>query len=467
MLKRWNQPNGYRDVLKIGLPLVISMGSASVMQFTDRIFLSHYSLDAIAAALPAGIVNLLFMSFFMGVAGYVNVFIAQYIGSGEMRRVGASLWQGLFFCGFAWLFLASLHFFADGLFGISGHPEEVVRLEKIYFSILTVGAGIHITGICLSCFFSGRGLTKPIMVVGLIGTALNIPLDYIMINGVQFGNITLIPDLGIAGAGLATVLSWLFIAAMYAFMIFTKDNEKRFGVRKENKFDKELFRRLMRYGLPGGAQFCLEIFAITFFIFMVGRLAKNDLAATNIVFSLETLAFFPMLGIHITISVLVGQSVGRGRPEEGAEAAKSGVHIVLAYMLFIGIFFLGIPRELLEMFKPNNMTPEAYASIMETGVVLLRFVMVYLMFDAFSLVFFGAIKGAGDTMFIMYIMACAGVFIMIGPILVVTTCFNGGLYALWTIFTAYIATLGISAYARYRQGKWKGMNVIGAVPESV
>ena len=54
----------YREVLRISLPLVVSMSSTMIMEFTDRVFLANYSLDAIAAALPAGITSFLFISFF-------------------------------------------------------------------------------------------------------------------------------------------------------------------------------------------------------------------------------------------------------------------------------------------------------------------------------------------------------------------------------------------------------------------
>ena len=67
-------------MLKIGLPLVVSMGSATVMQFTDRIFLSNYSLESIAAATPAGILSFLFTCFFLGVVTYGNVFVASTPG---------------------------------------------------------------------------------------------------------------------------------------------------------------------------------------------------------------------------------------------------------------------------------------------------------------------------------------------------------------------------------------------------
>ena len=87
VLKRWSKRNGYRQVLAISLPLVASMGSITLMQFTDRVFLANYSVDAIAAAMPAGIASFTFIAFFMGVATYTNAFVAQV----HRRR---SLWAG-------------------------------------------------------------------------------------------------------------------------------------------------------------------------------------------------------------------------------------------------------------------------------------------------------------------------------------------------------------------------------------
>jgi len=76
MFERWSQSNGYRDVLAISLPLVASMGSITLMQFTDRMFLANYSVQAISAALPAGVASFTSIAFFLGVANYTNSFVA-------------------------------------------------------------------------------------------------------------------------------------------------------------------------------------------------------------------------------------------------------------------------------------------------------------------------------------------------------------------------------------------------------
>ena len=84
----------YQALFSVSLPLVLSMAATTVMEFTDRVFLANYDLDAIAAAMPAGVATFLILTFFNGVAGYLNVFIAQYTGAGAPARIGPCIWQG-------------------------------------------------------------------------------------------------------------------------------------------------------------------------------------------------------------------------------------------------------------------------------------------------------------------------------------------------------------------------------------
>ena len=159
--------------MAISLPLVASMGSITLMQFTDRVFLANYSLDAIAAALPAGIVSFTSIAFFMGVANYTNAFVAQYTGAGAFERVGASMWQGIYFSLLAAVLLASLYFLSNTLFDLIGHSPSVRAMEVKYFNILTVGAGLVVLGSAMACFYTGRGLTWTVMVVHMTGAAVN------------------------------------------------------------------------------------------------------------------------------------------------------------------------------------------------------------------------------------------------------------------------------------------------------
>jgi MATE family multidrug resistance protein len=445
----------YRKVLRISLPLVVSMSSTMVMEFTDRIFLANYSLDAIAAALPAGIAAFLFISFFLGTAQYLNVFVAQYVGSGRPQRVGAILWQGVYFSLFSAVAMAGLSFLAEPFFALGGHPIEVQVLEAVYFKVLCLGSGILIAGIGLSCFFSGRGLTRPVMIINMVGTLFNIPLDYALINGIW-----IFPEWGILGAGIATVLSWSLITFIFAFMIFTRENDGAFNVLSRRSFDANLFGRLMRYGIPSAIQFSLDIFAFTFFIFMVGRIGKLELAVTNIVFSINSLAFMPMMGFSLATSTLVGQALGRDRPDEAVAATKATIHVVLGYIFLLFVLFLLVPGPLLGLFRPDHLAIEDYAAIRQTGIILLRFVAAYLFFDALYMICIGVLKGAGDTRFIMWSIGILSMAVMILPVYIGVEVFGAGLYYAWSCATGFIFFLFLASLWRYRQGRWKKVRVI-------
>jgi MATE family multidrug resistance protein len=101
---------------------------------------------------------------------------------------------------------------------------------------------------------------------------------------------------------------------------------------------------------------------------------------------------------------------------------------------------------------------------MDLGVILLRFVAVFCFFDALNLIFSGAIKGAGDTRFIMWAIAALSIGVMIAPVYIAIEFLGAGLYTAWTIVTLYVCALGIAFMLRYRRGKWKKMRVIEAQP---
>ena len=459
MFRRWYQPNGYRHVLAVGLPLVVSFGTTSLIHFTDRVFLANYSMDAIAAALPAGIASFLSLCFFMGVVGYVNVFVAQYVGAGAPERVGASLWQGIYFSLASGLFLAALYLVAEPLFRFAGHDPEVMRLEVVYFRILTLGAGTVVLATTLSCFYSGRGLTRPVMLINLIGAGLNIPLDYLLINGVGP-----FPEMGIAGAAVATVISQVVLVALFGLAVFRKRNDHAFAVRRAWAWDSALMRRMLRYGLPGGVQLFLDILVFTFFVFMVGRLGRAELAATNIVIAINTLSFMPMVGMSVAVSTLVGQAIGAGKPSGGVRATTSTLHIALAYMGLVALAFVFLPRELLSFFYTEGSSAAAQSRMVELGVELLRFVAVYSMFDAMVLVYVGSLKGAGDIYFVMWSMALICLGLVIAPLLVGVEVLGMGLYFIWGCVTLYVVVLGLVLRWRYSRGLWKKMRVIEAAP---
>lgn len=441
--------------MRVSMPLVISMTTTVVMTFTDRVFLANYSLDAIAAALPAGIVAFVFLVFFADTAGYNNVIVAQYTGAGALHRVGGAVWQAIYFAIMAWLIMVGLSFGAEPLFRLVGHTAEVQQLEVVYFRVLCLGSGIHIVGMGLTSFFTGRGVTRPVMIIYIIAMFLNVPLDYALINGVW-----IFPELGILGAALATVFSWASATLLLGLFVFARENDSIYNTRRNYHFDAGLFRRLLLFGVPSSLQFSLDVFAFSFFILMVGRIGKAELVVTNIAISLDSVSFRPLTGFALGASTLVGQALGRDRPDEAVEAARATMIIVASYIVVFILAYVFIPQPLLELFRPRNISPEGFAAIKGMGVVVLRFVAAYLLLDGLYMISTAVLKGAGDTQFIMWSMGVLSVFGMILPVYIGIEIFGAGLYFAWGWAVFFLLQLAVVTSWRFFQGRWKTMRVI-------
>jgi MATE family multidrug resistance protein len=439
------------------MPLVASLGATTVMEFTDRLFLARYSLDAIAAATPAGIMALLAMTIFLGTTSYVSVFVAQYTGQGRPEMVGRAVWQGIYVALLGAAVLGGLAFLAEGIFALGGHSEEIQMLESIYFRTLCFGAGIHLAGGAFAGFFTGLGRTRVVMLANVAGMLVNIPLDYCLINGIGP-----FPELGILGAGLATVMGWGLITAIL-WVAMRRSEHARFRLTTDRRLRLDLWLRLMRYGLPSGMEFFLDIFAFTVFIFVVGRLGTMELAATSIALNVNALAFMPLVGFAIGTSTLVGQAMGAGRPDDVPVVVRASLVLTFAYLAVMSAVFLFAPDAVLQLFQPRDMAPEAFAAVSGMGRTLLMIVVAYLFFDGVSFIVYGALKGAGDTFFVMTSRLALVVTVMVGPLLVGAR-LGLGLYYFWAVSCTFLVVLSLVGWWRFRQGKWRDMLVVEKIP---
>jgi MATE family multidrug resistance protein len=134
-------------------------------------------------------------------------------------------------------------------------------------------------------------------------------------------------------------------------------------------------------------------------------------------------------------------------------------------MVVTGSVFVFAPESLLELFRSRDVSASDFASVRDAGVVLLRFIALYMFFDALSLVYSGALRGAGDTRFVMIAMTINCLVFMVVPVYTGIEHLDFGLRASWTCAAIYICMLGVMFRWRYRQGKWKSMRVIETVPK--
>ena len=458
LVNRWRGEGGYRQLLIVAIPLILSTGSWSIQHFVDRMFLTWYSPEAVAASMPAGMLNFAIMSFFLGTAGYVNTFVAQYSGAGRHERIGPAIWQGIYVALAGGVVLLALVPPAGAIFSFVGHDPEVQKLEVVYFRVLCLGAAPAIAANAMAGFFSGRGRTWPVMWVSVLATGVNLVIDYALIFG-HWG----FPELGMRGAAIATVISQCFAFLTYLALLARQAHRRRYQTLGGWRLERPLFARLMRFGSPQGAQFFIDMAAFTAFILMMGRLGTTPLAATSIALNVSTLAFMPMIGCGIAISVLVGQNLGKDRPDLAERAVYSGAHLTFVYMTSVSALYVFVPGIFLAPFAAQA-DPESFAPIRAIAVVVLRFVALFSLFDSLNIVFAGGIKGAGDTRYVMSMLVVVSSLVLVLPSYVALVLLHANVYVGWSILSAYIIVLGLAFLFRFLGGKWKSMRVIEKAP---
>jgi MATE family multidrug resistance protein len=453
--RRWEEPQGYGGILKVGLPLAAGMASSTVMQFTDRYFLARLSVDAVAAVMPASLASLTVLFTLMGLTGYTAGLTAQYMGAGAPRRIGAAVWQGIWCSLLGGLLLLSFWWFARPLFAFMGHEAHIQALETDYFRTIVLGAEFPLLGAALGGFFAGRGQTRPVMIANIAAALVNIPLDYLLI----FGGLGL-PAMGVTGAALATVAGWAVECGILIPLVFTRANDALFQVIRSWPFEGEMFRRLLRFGLPSGCNFCLELIGVAWFAMEIGAFGAIPLAASNIAFSVNSLIFMPAMGLNMAVSTLVGQAMGR-RDAAGAErVVENSLHLAVAYMLPMTLAVALFAPEIMDIFRPDGLDAAAYAPVRECGAVFLYCIAFYSLVDSANIIYFGALKGAGDTLGVFMLLGAGAFFLLFLPVTILKALNLDTVYSLWGVFTLYVVLLAGGALLRFSRRNWSRIRMV-------
>lgn len=455
----WHRPSGGREVLQVAFPLVISTLSWTVMTYVDRMFLAWYSPTALAASFSAAIVWFDVFCVFIGICSYVATFVSQYHGDEQPERIGPVVAQG------NWLALLSIPLalaaypLAKLLFTHAGHSPAVTEQEILYFQILCFAGPPMVIAQSQSCFYSGRGMTWVVMIIDVFSVVVNLALDYALIFG-KWG----LPELGIAGAGWATVIGFWTKPIIYWWLLRQPTHRQTFRT-DDWKLDIPLLRRLVYYGGPGGLQMLLDVTGFTVFVLLVGRLGDMEAQATSMAFSINTVSFMPVWGLGIAASILVGQRLGENRDDLASRATWTTYQIGIAYMASITLLYVVWPNLFLQAFVDEKLDPDYLAKLQHMALMLLYFVAAYNLFDATQIIFVSALKGSGDTRFIMYLSLTMATVLAVMSYLAVEV-FDFDVYGCWVLIVVWLVIMAAAYFWRFMTGKWRHMRVIEQVHHS-
>lgn len=449
------QPPSYKSIIKLVWPLALGMANNAIMQFADRVFLSRESEVSLAAVFPASMLALVFTCFFQSIVAYSGTFVAQFKGAQDSKGCVRSYVAGLMLSAFSAVAIFLLIPIGFYIFQMSGHEGELLAKEKMYYGIIMGGGFATCAATAAQCFFTGLGVTRIVFWANIFGNVLNIILNYFLIFGVGP-----IPPLGISGAAIATVVSQ-FSQFLLLMGIALKRPEIN-GLK--NLFNhgwiefRNLLWKIIKVGVPSGVYSVLNMLSFTIFVFITANVGVTELAVSNAVFAVNYLLLAPVEGFAVGAGTLVGQYQGAGRNDYAWKAGNMTLILAESFIVVGAILAVVFYRPLLGLFIENAEALKA-EQFMSLGFILFLLMAAWQCFDTADVTIAGALKGAGDTKFVMMLMlVCA--FLIWMPLLFIVNHYHPTMPALWATMIVYIIIISIATLARWKWGPWRKIKLI-------
>jgi MATE family multidrug resistance protein len=441
-----------QDILAIALPMIISQASETIMLFADRLFLSRLGKEFMAAAMSGGLTSFTVVSLFGGIVGYTNALVAQYYGAKRLNKCSQSANQAVYLSVFIYPILFLSIPLVYQFFKIVGHSPSQLTLEFSYFKILMFGSIFFLLRNSFTGFFLGIGKTRVVMFANIAGMFVNIPANYILIFG-KFG----FPAMGMEGAAIGTLLGSFVIFLIQFFVYFSRKYRTLYGTGGEFRLRIELLRKLIKFGTPAGLETFLNVGAFNIFIQLMHSYSADIAAAVTITFNYDLVAFIPMIGLSFATTTITGQQVGAKDYKGVRLGVRYSMRVGLTYAIVMMLFFIFAAGPLVRVFTSG--LPGDSASIESFAKILLRLTSLYTIGDVTQLVFAGALRGAGDTKFVMKVSVVlhwifAGVSFLLIKVLVVSP------VLMWIFFIIFVLCMGFVMVLRFRGNKWEQIELI-------
>ncbi len=434
------------EFARIALPMVVSQGTFAVMIFTDRYFMSQIDSIHMAAALGGGVAAFFSFCFFTGLLSYANALTAQYLGAGELGKCSKVVTQGIVITVMCSPALVLITYLVSGIFENVGHDSAQVELEKTYYTILMLGVIVTLTKTCLSSYFAGIGRTRVVMICDVCGLIFNVPLCYVMV----FGKLGL-PELGIVGAGISTIIASFFACLLFFLFYFEREHRVKFFVMNSFYIDWGVLRRFWRLGFPSGLELFLNVAAFNLFLLMFQGYGVVEGASAAIVFNWDLLSFVPMIGLNIGVISLIGRFVGANDMARTDEVMSAAFFLGIFYSAILAILYISFRFPLVEVFSP----PEGdFSEIRSLSAFMMIGLSSYVMADAIIIISGGVLRGAGDTRWLMYTSVGLHWAMLIAQYYVILV-WQFGPQVSWLTFCAMIFVIAIVYIWRLQSGVWR------------
>lgn len=436
-----------REIWRISYPLMLSYLSVTTMLFFDRLFLAHYSLDALAACANAGLASYIFMVLPMMIGAIAEVYVGQYHGAGEKKEMGGPVWQMLWFC----LLITPFFWFAASYIPpilFHGTGNEVY--ETTYFSTVMWFGPIFCAVPVLSGFFIGKGQVFIVTWAMLLGNIVNIMLDGVLIFG--WGPI---PSLGVYGAAVATVAAQISEVIFLFWLFLRKENREQCGTTRWH-FDRETFFDCIRIGAPNGLGHTSEMLAHFAFFRIMIHAGGYAMTIATITQTLYILFAFTTEGLSKGVTAVVSNLIGGEQWQLIGKVLRSALTLLFVCFPLLLALFIFYPTGILHLFlSSREQALIADPHFLELATRCCLWMSLFFLFDGICWVLIGLLTAAGDTKFILFVSSLFVWPCYVLPVYVAIKYYGATVDSAWMMIAIYSLIAASIYFWRFRSERWR------------
>ena len=411
-----------------------------ILGFADTMMVGHHSTTELgAASFVNNIINLIIITG-TGFSYGLTPIVGSLFGRGELPKAGNALRCALLANTLAGLMMIAalviLFFNLDNI----GQPEELLPLMCPYYLVLLASLPFVMLFNAFKQFTDSITETRTSMWILLTGNLINILGNYVLIYG-KAG----MPEMGVLGAGVATLLSRVVMVIVFAAVFLMRKtmrpyHEGFFGMGRP----RQLVRRLFALGTPIALEMGMETASFSLSIIMVGWLGTIALASHQVMITISQFTFMVYYGLGAAVAVRTSYFNGQHDYKNMLHTVTAGLHVMIALEVLLGgIIFL------LRHYIGGWFTDSTEVSA--TVLTLLVPFFIYQFGDGLQINYANALRGIADVKPLV-VIAFVAFFVISLPVGYLCGFVLGfGLVGIWMAFPFGLTSAGVMMWWRFRK----------------
>lgn len=402
--------NSYRNIIRLALPISISILIPQISILTNTLFLGNYiptvsdltTQDLLSASGIAGIYYLTLVMIGYGMVSGMLMLMSRKAGENDNLGVGKIFSNGILMCLMLSAVLIGISFFlAPLIFSFSIHDVAVQKACLKFINIRIWGLPFIMLCQLSNSLFLASSNSNRIIIGSIVQTVVNVLLDYVLIFGIGF-----FPEMGLEGTALASTFSEVFYALTVFLIIRFQADFKLFDIHFTKHFNWSIIKETFLKASPLMVQYFLSIGAWEVFFIYVEHLGKSESAISQILRSVFGLVGVAAWALASTCNSMVSNLIGQEKLFEVIPLIKKVVTVSFLVALTLGISLFIFPEQFLRLLTDDEM-------LIQGGITSLRIVVLATWVLSVSTIIFNGVVGIGDTKVNMYFELTAIVLYLI------------------------------------------------------